>query len=173
MGALEQEVGSMLKEAISRGDIPVKSLAIETKYSTDAFYMAMKGKRSTPQDARERISALNILGGMALALEVTGYKFFSYASGDRHPQTLIRRVEKEDREADAAMHDIPFVLIDKQTAQDLSPEDRLMVQNAGKEICDRICADLNLVCELDDTFQLGLVDYLLDRKEKTANPAVR
>ena len=108
-----------------------------------------------------------------MALEMTGYKLFNYFSGDRHPQTLIRRVEKEDREADAAMHDIPFVLIDKQTAQDLSPEDRLMVQNAGKEICDRICADLNLVCELDDTFQLGLVDYLLDKKEKTAIPAVR
>ncbi len=173
MEAIQQEVGSMLKEALNRGDMPVKSLAMGTNYSTDAFYMAMKGKRSTPQDARERIASLNILGGLAMALEMTGYKLFNYFSGDRHPQTLIRRVEKEDREADAAMHDIPFVLIDKQTAQDLSPEDRLMVQNAGKEICDRICADLNLVCELDDTFQLGLVDYLLDKKEKTAIPAVR
>ncbi|HCF71970.1 MAG TPA: hypothetical protein DER33_10390 [Syntrophomonas sp.] len=166
MSVAENHAGEMLKEALFRSGTPTKALAAETNYSVDAYYLAMNGKRKIPQDAREKIASVSILAGLAVAMEATGYKLFSFISGDRHPQTLIRRVEKEDQEADAALKQIPFIILDKQKPEDLSSQELEMVRKAGRETCDRIRADLNLICELDDTYRLGLINYLLDKKEK-------
>ncbi|MEN6325832.1 MAG: hypothetical protein ABFD18_06460 [Syntrophomonas sp.] len=171
MSVLEKDVGEMLQEALLRSDTPVKALAAETNYSVDAYYSAISGKRKIPQEAKGKISAVSIMAGLAVALEATGYKVFQILGGDRHPQTAIRKVEKEDREAEAALMDIPFMILDKNCPEDLTLGERELVKKAGEEICDRIRADLNLVCELDDTYRLGLIEYLLEKK-KTA-PAVR
>ncbi len=172
MSVAENNAGEMLREALFRSGIPTKALAAETHYSVDAYYSAMNGKRKIPQDARNKIASVSILAGLAVAAEATGYKLFSFVTGDRHPQALIRRVEKEDQEADAALKEIPFLLLDKNGPEDLSESDLERLRNAGQETCDRIRADLNLICEMDDTYRLGLIDYLIE-KEKTANPAVR
>lgn len=172
MAVVEKQVGSMLHEALRRSDTPIKALAAETNYSDDAFYSAMAGKRKIPRDARGKISSINIMAGLAVAMEVTGYKIFNILGGDRHPQTIIRKVEKEDREADAALRDLPFVILDKNCPEDLSPEDREIVIKVGQEICDRIKADLNLICELNDTYNLDLLDYLLEKK-KTVDQTAR
>lgn len=160
---------TMLREAIERSGIPPKALAAETNYSVDAIYAACAGKRKIPREARQKLSGMHLLAGLAVALEATGYKkVFGFFAGDRHPQNLIRRVEKEDTEADEALKPLGWLLIDKAGPEDLTDEDRQAVKTAAREIMQRIQAEFNLLIELEDRFKLGLTQYLTQGKEKTA-----
>ena len=158
-------VGMMLQEAIDRCDIPIKALAAETNYSTDALYAAIKEKRRIPQEAKRKLSETHPLMGMAICLQETGYRIFEFITGDRHVQTMIRRVEKEDQEADMALKDMGRRLIDKDGPEDLTEEDRIELTLAAKEVTDRIKTDFNMLVELEDRYKLGLLDLLVDKEK--------
>lgn len=147
-----------------------KKAACVMGYSQEMLSKILTGDRNIAPDMMPRISRANITAGMAIAEETTGYGCFQRIEGDRHPQTMIRRVEKEDAEADAVLRQIPWLIIDKQCPEDLSDEEREVVCLAGKEIADRIRADLNLLETLDDFFQLGLVDHLVQQIQERKRP---
>ena len=157
-----------LGAAIEKSGITIKDLASRAKYHPDAIYKAVRGNRRVPPDAKLALSKASILIGIEIAHMETGYSgLFQYTEGDRHPQTMLRRVEKEDYEADEAMRGLGWRTIDKNHADDLTEEDRIALRTAGKELIDRIKADLGLVIEWEERYRLGLMDYLLDGKEKT------
>lgn len=132
----------------------------------------MNGERNVAPDVASKLSRMSMISGLALAEETTRYSCFRYIEGDRHPQTMVRRVEKEDTEADRAVRDLGFLLIDKMSSEDLTPDERNDLFRIGREIADRARADMNLLAELDDTYNLGLVDYLTE-KEKSCLSAAR
>lgn len=157
---------TMLQEAINRSGQSPQEFAQNIHYSRDAVYKACQGNRRIPADAKRDVARLNILGGMAVAHESTGYCIFQITEGDKHPQTMIRRLEKEDMEADTAMRSIPYIIIDAESAADLSPEDRTTLKQAMKELADRIHVELNILVEMDDRYDLGSLEYLLRKKDR-------
>lgn len=141
-----------------------KEVARRINYSDEMLSKVLAGERNLAPDITPKLARMHPMIGQALAEEATQYNCFSYIEGDRHPQTMLRRIEKEDHEADKALEDVPWILIDKNRPEDLSPDERLILQKAGQEVCDRIKVDLNFVVEMDDRFHLELVEYLTERK---------
>ena len=148
-----------------------KDVARRINYSDEMLSKVLAGERNLAPDIAPKLARMHPMIGQALAEEATQYNCFSYIEGDRHPQTMLRRIEKEDHEADKALEDVPWILIDKSRAEDLSADERLILQKAGQEVCDRIKVDLNFVVEMDDRFKLDLVDYLLEKERATAKVA--
>lgn len=156
--------GTMLKMAFKDSDTTPKAVAMDTNYSVDAIYAAITERRKIPKEAKKKLSELHPLAGMAVAYEQTGYKTFEIIEGDRHPQTLIRIVEKEDAEADAVLKEIPWLLIGKNKPEDLTSEVRGAIEALGMEIIHRIRADFNLLAGLDSCYKIGFIKMLLDKK---------
>jgi hypothetical protein len=125
----------------------------------------LAGVRNLSPDVKPKLSQMHLIAGLALAQEVTGYNIFDYIEGDRHPQTMIRRVEKEDHEAHEALKPLGWRIIDKQKPEDLTDEDVFALNAVGKEISDRVKADINLLIELEERFRVGLLEYLTGKKE--------
>jgi hypothetical protein len=100
-----------------------------------------------------------------LAAEATGYNIFQYLDGDRHPQTMIRRVEKEDAEADEALRPIGWRIINKNTPEDLTEDDKTALRAAATEIIHRVIAELNMLVEWEDRYSLGLLDYITGKEK--------
>jgi len=148
-----------------------KEAARRINYSDEMLCKVLAGERNLAPDVAPRLARLHTMIGQAIAEEATGYNCFSYIDGDRHPQTMLRRVEKEDWEADEALKKLPWLLIDKRGPEDLTPDDRILMQKAGREVCDRIKVDLNFVVEMDDCFKLELIDYLLEKERATIKAA--
>lgn len=176
MAIAEREVGNMLREALRRSDTPVKSLAKETNYSVDAFYASMAGKRKIPQEARKAIAEIHALGGLAVAYESTGYRCFTILQGDQHPQNVLQKCLKEDRDVDIVMEDMGFRLIDKQAPEDLTPDDVIALKAASKEVIEEVRALLSLLIVWEDRFHIGLIAMLnaeLTEKEKAVIETAR
>lgn len=93
---------------------------------------------------------------------------YAEVEGDRHPQTMLRRVEKEDRDVDEAFqkHQIAWRTIDKQTAEDLTPEDVFALKAVAAEISQEIIAQLNLLIEWEDRYKLGLLDIFRQKNNR-------
>lgn len=158
-------VGAMLKRTLEITDTPVKAIAMDSKYSDDAFYAAMSDKRKIPTGARILLSDLHLLGGLAVALEATGYhQLFGYEDGDRHIQSLIQMSRREDSQVDEAMQKIAWMLLNKLTAEDLTPGDVVELKAAVKEITDEIRSLFNLLVGIDEHYRLDVVKWL--KKEK-------
>lgn len=158
---------TMLREGIERGVGNCNEAARRLNVTPSMLSKVLSGERNLAPDLKPRVAKMHPLAGLAVALQATGYKIFEYIKGDRHPQTMIRRVEKEDAEADAALKKIAVLIIDAEGPEDLTEDARRELFRAGKELCDRIRADLNTVIELEDRFQLGLLDYMTGEKEKS------
>lgn len=158
--------GLMLKKGIECTGKPPKAIAREINYSVDAIYSAVKGKRKIPLEARKALSEMHILMGLAVARQVTGYNIFDYIQVDRHPQNLLRLVEKEDAEADQLLKPLGWRIIGKQKHEDLTEDDKAAIRAVGKELLDDIKAKLNFIIELEDRFRVGLISLLTDKKEK-------
>lgn len=154
---------SVLRKGILKAFGTGKAAAHHLNYSEEMISKIFTGERRIATDQQPRWARSNILAGMAIAEEATSYRCFSYIEGDRHMQVMIRRVEKEDAEADAALREIPWLLLDRKS-DDLTAQEKDIALIIGQELCDRIHADLNLVVELDDQLRLGLIDYLTERK---------
>jgi len=174
MAVAERIVGSMLREALDQSDKPVKEVAMDTNYSPDAFYATMTGKRKIPRDARQQISEIHPLAGMAAAHEATGYRCFLVVGGDLHPQNVLQKVLKEDAEVDQALAGMGFRIIDKEGPEDLNEDDRAAIRAATKELIDRINADFRLIIAWENQFKLELVKMFyqaLTEKEKRPHKA--
>jgi hypothetical protein len=157
-----------LRRGIDKAFPTHKAAARSVNYSEEMLSKVLAGERNLAPDMAPRLSREHIMIGQAVAEEATGYGCFAYINGDRHPQTMIRRVEKEDYEADQAMRLLPWLLIDKEGPEDLVGEERARAVHAGRELCDRINTDFNFVAEIDDRYKLGLVNYLTERNRPLA-----
>ena len=154
---------SVLRKGILKAFGTGKAAAHHLNYSEEMISKIFTGERQIAPDQQPRWARSNLLTGMAIAEEATGYQCFSYIEGDRHMQVMIRRAEKEDAEADAALRELPWLLLDKQGG-DLTAQEKDLAMAIGRELCDRIHADLNLIVEMDDQYHLGLIEYLTERK---------
>ena len=125
------------------------------------------GERNIAPDLKPGLSKMSLEAGIAIAHEDTGYNIFLIIEGDRHQQTMIRRVEKEDHDVHQAMemHEIPWRTIDKRNREDLSPDDMFALHATAKEIAERVRADINLLIQWDKDFGLNLLEYLTGKKE--------
>lgn len=160
-------VGQMPKKALEITDTPVKVIAMETNYSDDAFYMAFRDKRPIPYGASQRIAQDSILGGIAVALQATGYyQLFGFDNGDRHIQSLIQKTRREDNHADEAIHEIQWMLLNKATAEDLTPEDVVVLKSAYIEMCHEINSFLNLLAGVEELYKLGMTNWLMTKEKK-------
>lgn len=166
MAVAANKVGEMLREGLAQADIPVKALAIDVNYSEDAIYSAMKGKRKIPKDARQAISEVHLLAGLAVAYEATGYRCFRTVDGDMHPQNILQKALKEDRDVDRSLEDMGFRLIDKQRPEDLTEEDRLALSNSAKEVIEEIRALLVYLISLESSYHIGCTQMLIDELKK-------
>lgn len=157
---------AMLREGIERGVGTIQEAARQTNVTSSLLSKILSGERSVAPDLKPKLSKMHILAGLAMALEATGYRrLFGYIQGDRHPQSMIRRVEKEDAEADAALQPIGWRIIDKDGPEDLTADDKFALLAAAKEITDRVKAEINLLIEWEDRYQLGLLEYLTGEKK--------
>lgn len=162
---------AVMRRGIERRFGTSKAAARYLNLSEEMVSRVLSGERNLAPDLMPRAAGAHLMIGMAIAQEATGYQCFSYIDGDRHPQTMIRRVEKEDAEADEAIRQLPWLLIDKHGPDDLSPEEHGLMLLIGKQICDRIKVDTNLVEEMDDRFQLGLIEYLTEKEKRPLQAA--
>lgn len=158
---------ALLRQGIERAAGTYQEAARQINITPSMLSKVLAGERNIAPDIRQKLAMMHPMVGLALALEATGYRIFSYITGDRHPQTMIRRVEKEDAEADAALEQLAWRIIDKDGPDDLNEHDVMALRTAAKEIADRIKTDINLLIEWEDRYQLGLLDYLTE-KEKPA-----
>lgn len=154
----------VFKLGITRAFDNQKNAARILNCSYDMLNKVILGERNLAPDLQPKASKAHIIIGISIAEEATGYECFNYITGDRHPQTMIRRVEKEDAETDEAIQKLPWLLIDKRGPEDLSDEEKDFLFHAGVELCERIHADLNLAIQLEDQYKIGLVEYLTKRK---------
>lgn len=129
-------------------------------------------ERNLAPDLMPKASRMHPLAGLGIALITTGYRIFEYITGDRHHQTMIRKAEKEDAEADAALKRIAILLLDANGPEDLTEEVREEAALLLNEVLDRINMDFNTVIEIDDRFRLGIMEYLVGGKEKTTQRRV-
>jgi len=168
--------GGMLRSALESSDTPAKSLAQDSNYSVDAIYAAINGKRRIPREARQNISKMHPMGGLAVAFEGTGYNLFRPIKGDMHPQNILQKAIKEDREADEHLDKMGFRLIDKQRPEDLTDDDRFAIRAAAKELIEEIRAKLSLLVVWENQFEIQLVKMLtedLDKEKAALNGATR
>jgi transcriptional regulator with XRE-family HTH domain len=128
------------------------------------------GERNLAPDLMPKAAQMHPLAGLGVAFVATAYRIFEYITGNRDPQTMLRRVEKEDIEADNALKGLGIRLIDKNGPEDLTEEDRIALTLAAKEMADRIKHDFNLLVELEDRYKLGLMSLLVE-KEKSPKRA--
>jgi hypothetical protein len=159
-------VGMMLQKAFDACDISPKEVAAATNYSVDAIYAAMLDKRRIPKDGRKTISDIHSLGGLAVALQETGYQCFAYIDGDRHPQTMLQRYFKEDAEADAAGRDLPLLLIDVRGPEGVTAEKAAKIKLFAKEVIDEIRAGFNLLAEIESQYKINITDLLKEKSHR-------
>lgn len=157
---------AMLREGIERGVGTIQEAARQTNVTPSLLSKILSGERNVAPDLKPKLSRMHLLAGLAMALEATGYKIFEYIRGDRHPQTMLRRVEKEDAEADAALKSIGWRIIDKECPEDLTEDDKFALLTAAKEIADRVKTEINLLIEWEDRYRLGLLEHLTGEKKK-------
>lgn len=156
----------LLRRGIESGGDRHKEIARSLNIDRTTLSKILSGNRGIAPDLKPRFSGRSIAAGIAIAHEDTEYHLFVYIEGDRHPQTMIRRAEKEDHDVHVAMQGLAWRTIDKNGPQDLTQEDEIALRAAAKEIAERIKADINLLIEWDERYRLGLIDYLTGKKGK-------
>lgn len=158
---------ALLKRGVERGCGTQKEAARKLNYSPEMLNKILSGERNIASDIKPKMAQLHLMAGLALAQEATGYSWFEFLEGDRHPQNLLQRVLKEDSEADEALKPMGWRLIDKNQPEHLTPEDVMALNVAAKEMSHRIVAEINLLIEWEDRFHLGLLEHLTGKKEKS------
>lgn len=160
-------IGDMLELAIMCCDRPPKALAMDIGYSVDSLYAACKDARAIPSKARQKLSAVNIIAATAVALEATGFKkLFGYQKVDRHVQSMILRLRKQDKEVFILLEDLPVILLDKNARNDLSENELNDLEVTARRLVDRANSTINLIMELEYKYGLGVTQYM-QGKEKT------
>jgi len=160
-------VQDMLELAMMCCDRSPKALAIDLGCSLSAVYEAMKGARSIPVKVRRRLSSVNLVAASAVALEATGFtRLFGYQKVDRHIQSMIIRLKRQDRGVAGELDDLPELLLDKNTRADLSVEDMEKIRHIAYQLVNRANGTINLIMELEVRYKLGLTEYMQGKSEK-------
>jgi hypothetical protein len=163
-----QNVNDMLQLAIACCDRPPKAIAADIGYSVDSIYSALKGSRSIPVKARQKLSQVNFIAAAAVAMEATGFKrLFGYQKVDRHVQSMIIRLKRQDKEISGVLNELPEMLLDKNSYEDLTADEVNQITMIACRLVDRANGTINLVMELETRYKLGLTGYL-QGKEKAA-----
>lgn len=157
-------VGQILRNLPLVTGLTPKAIAMETGISVDAYYKAVKEEHRIPSEARQKLASLHPAAGMAVAYEATGYEMFKCEGNDTHLQCLITMLEKERSEADEAVKDLRFALLNIKP-DSISEEAKDFLRNTAKEVVDVIEVKLRILNSLDSEFGLGLGE-LLQGKEK-------
>lgn len=141
--------------------------------SEQMMSLIFSGQRRIADDIKHRMSEVSFKAGVAIASENTGYTgLFSYIDCDRHPQNLIRRVEREDREADDAVQRLSQLLIDKFMPEDFTAEDKQKVREYCKEIVDDVREKINLLMESYERCGIGVPEEVRKKKKGSRERAV-
>jgi hypothetical protein len=120
-----------------------------------------------PGNSRRKLSQINFLAAATVALESTGFtKLFGYQKVDRHVQSMIVRLKKQDKEVIGLIDEHLLILLDKICKDDLSEEEFLVVTEIMEKLIDRTNSTFNLVMELESKYGLGMTDYM-QGKEKS------
>lgn len=154
----------LLRKGIEKAAGTSKECSRRINYSDTMLSKILNGERNIAPGLQLKLSQMHMIAMLAIAKESTGCS--DYTEGDRHPQNLLQRVMKEDNEADEALRFIGWRLIDKTSREHLTAEDVTALKTAAREMSHRIKADLNLLIEWEDRYQLGLLDELVNGKEK-------
>jgi len=159
-------IGDMLQLAIMACDIPPKALAADIGYSVDSLYSAINGERSIPVKARAKLASKSFIMACTVALEGTGLsQIFGYQKVDRHIQSMIIRVKTKDKEISNLLDELPIILLDKETSNDLTDEDFEKVKFATDKLIERLNCSLNLVMELDSRYRLEITEDIQKQKK--------
>jgi len=162
-------VSEMVQLAIMACDRPPKAIAAEIGCSVDAIYSSMKGIRSIPAKAGPRFAGINPIAAAAEALRVTKFwRLWGYQKVDRHIQSMILRLKARDKEADKMLSELPTLLLDKNSREDLTDEEYQYVLKAVHSMIDRDNASYNLMIELDLRYKLNLSSYLQGKEKSPA-----
>ncbi len=164
-----ETASDMLQLAFMCCDKPPKAIAADIGYSVDSIYSAMKGIRNIPTQARQKISGVNVIAAAAVALEATGFKrLFGYQKVDRHIQSMILRLKTRDKETARLLDEMPVLLLDKHSRDDLSREEMQWLTETACRIADIANGHINLIMELEAKYKLGITDYLQGNKKSPA-----
>ncbi len=160
-------VQDMLELAVMCCDRSPKALAIDIGCSLSAVYEAMKGARNIPIKVRRKLSSMNVIAASAVALEATGFtRLFGYQKVDRHIQSMIIRLKRQDKAVSGFLDDLPEMLLDKNTREDLSSDDVEEISHIAYQLIDRANGTINLIMELEVRYKLGFTDYMQGKEEK-------
>ncbi|MDF2857254.1 MAG: hypothetical protein K0Q87_3105 [Neobacillus sp.] len=160
-------IGDMLELAMMCCNRPPKAIAADIGYSVDTIYAACKNARAIPNKARQKLSQLNSIAASAVALEATGFaKLFGYQKVDRHVQSMIIRLKKQDKEIFILLEDLPVILLDKNDRNDLSEIELNDLEHTAHRLIDRANSTINLIMELEHKYGLGVTQYM-QGKEKS------
>lgn len=160
-------IGDMLELAIMCCNRPPKAIAADIGYSVDTIYSACKNARAIPNKARQKLSQINSIAASAVALEATGFmKLFGYQKVDRHVQSMILRLKKQDKEVFILLEDLPVILLDKNDRKDLSESELSELEVTAQRLVDRANSTINLIMELEHKYGLGVTRYM-QGKEKS------
>jgi len=161
-------IGDMLELAMMCCDRPPKALAADIGYSVDSIYAACKNARAIPNKARQKLSQMNSIAASAVALEATGFmKLFGYQKVDRHVQSMILRLKKQDKEIFVLLEDLPVTLLDKNGRKDLSENELNDLELTAHRLVDRANSTINLIMELEYKYGLGVTDYMKGKEKAT------
>ena len=164
-----QSAADMLQLAIMSCDKPPKAIASEIGYSVDSIYAAAKGARSIPAQARQKLSEVNVIAAAAVALEATGFfKLFGYQKVDRHVQSMILRLKARDKTTSKLLDELPVILLDKHSREDLNREEYQQLTVTAHQLIDRANCTINLIMELEIKYKLGLTRYLQGKEKSPA-----
>lgn len=164
-----ESVGDMLQLAMMCCDKPPKAIAAEIGYSVDSIYSAMKGLRNIPTQARQKLAGVNVIAAAAVALEATGFKrLFGYQKVDRHIQSMIIRLKAYDKNTSKLLDELPIILLDKNSHDDLSIEDKQYLTITAQKLIDQTNSTINLIMELESKYKIGLTSYLQGKEKSPA-----
>lgn len=161
-------VQDMLQLAVMCCDRPPKALAMDLGCSMSAVYEAMRGARNIPVKVRRKLSSVNLVAASAVALEATGFtRLFGYQKVDRHVQSMIIRLKRQDKAVMNGLNDLPELLLDKESQADLTTEETARLTEITCQLVDRANGTINLIMELETRYQIGVTDYMQGGKEKS------
>lgn len=167
------DIPDMLQVALMCCDQPPKALAMGCQCSVSAIYEATKGTRQIPAKAMKAFSQTNLIAAASMAIQVTGLKYiFGYRKGDRHIQSRIVELQMYDKTADEAMINLPKLLLNKNSKDDLAPEDIIEIKIAVARMIERDNVSFNLFMELDVRYGLNLVELMQNGIKKETILAV-
>ena len=152
-----------------------KELARRLGLSPSMVSKIGSGERSIADDLKPKISSLSMKAAIAIIIESTGFrKLFGMFAKDKHPQSLLRSIKKEDIEADAAIDRIADRLIDKPANDDLTEEDVEAIRPELKELVDRIQAEISFLAETDGRYpKLRIKDLCTEKEKDPEGPKVK